>query len=113
VGLGFAAPTVGTLLSEIRGILRRQGDRRFRPVPTPPRLLKQIATMADRFGTSQRATALIGLRYFASETLYATSTELGARLTVPDLVRCIGLPSAADTLGPPVPTFYDGWQRIS
>jgi nucleoside-diphosphate-sugar epimerase len=107
ISLGVHAPTVGALAAEIASVLEQDG-RPLRVVPVKRSAILRASALADRFGSGPRATALIGLRYFASSTVYLSSLDFASRLTMSELVQAAGLTSAAGPAAA-LPTYYDGW----
>jgi len=109
ISLGAHAPSVGALASEIMSRLHAEDSKRYRLVTARPALLLALSSMADRFGSGPRATALIGLRYFASSTLYESNVGFAARLTMVDLVRAAGLLPTRFSSNDASSTYYEKW----
>lgn len=106
LGQGAAAPLVASIAREAAAA--SLGDTRVfpRPVRMPARWLNRISEHADRLEESSRNSALIGLRYFASRTVY-TGVGLGQEVSLRSLVRTLGMPVQVE---PPVlDTYYASW----
>jgi nucleoside-diphosphate-sugar epimerase len=106
VGQGAAAPLIGAVAHEAAAASRGTLGRMPRPVPVPRRWLLRVSAMADRASRGVTGSAAIGLRYFASPTVFVTE-GLGAEVSLRSLVRTIGLPHQrpAEELD----RYYDGW----
>lgn len=106
ISLGAHAPTVGALAAEVAAVLAERGTP-LRLVPTRPAVIMRASALADRFGSGPRATAVIGLRYFASTTTYLSTLDL--TLTLSDLVQASGLTPVAVEPVAALPSYYDRW----
>jgi nucleoside-diphosphate-sugar epimerase len=106
LGQAAGAPLVESIARE--AVAASLGDTRLfpRPVRTPARVLNAISRQADRLDESSRNSALIGLRYFASKTVY-TSSGLGREVSLRSLVRTLGMPTQAHP--PAVDSYYASW----
>lgn len=106
IGQGAGAPLVETFAREAF-VAALQDTREFpRPVRTSARWLRAVSQQADRWDESSRTSAVIGLRYFASPTVFA-SRGLGRDVSVRNLVRTLGMPYAPQP--PAVGSYYAGW----
>lgn len=106
VGQGAAAPLIGAVAREAMAAGRGTLERIPRPVVVPARWLRRVSSAADRGGRGPAAAAVIGLRYFASPTVFVTS-GLGADVSLRSLVRTLGLAHQRDTSK--LDRYYDGW----
>jgi nucleoside-diphosphate-sugar epimerase len=105
VGLGHASPNAGALLTEAAR-LGMGYEKPVRPVPSPAKPLMAISELADRFGRGRRTTLLIGVRYFASSTVYL-SEGLGQDVSLAALVRTL---VRRPRLEPQtLPSYYTRW----
>ncbi len=106
LGQAAGAPLVESIARE--AVAASLGDTRLfpRPVRTPVRVLNAISRQADRLEESSRNSALIGLRYFASKTVY-TSSGLGREVSLRSLVRTLGMPVQGQP--PAVDSYYASW----
>jgi nucleoside-diphosphate-sugar epimerase len=105
VGLGHASPSAGALLSEAAR-LGMGYEKPVRPVPLPAKPLMAISELADRFGRGRRTTLLIGVRYFASDTVYLSS-GLGQDVSLAGLVRTLVRRPRLEPAE--LPSFYTRW----
>ncbi|HEX3784132.1 MAG TPA: SDR family oxidoreductase [Pseudonocardiaceae bacterium] len=106
IGQGAGAPLVEAFAKEAAAATH--GDTRLfpRPVRMPARWLRAVSAQADRLPESPKNSAVIGLRYFASKTVF-TSSGLDREVSVHSLVRTLGMPYQAQ---PPVlDSYYAGW----
>lgn len=110
VGLGYAAPLVGTVLAEIAVRTRHLPVPAPRPVAVPRAALMQLSNLADRFGRGASSSRLIGLRYLGSRSRYPGSGNLTASLSVAQLVTAMGFYEAAP---PPASSYYESWLTAS
>jgi len=106
LGQGAAAPLVASIVREAAAA--SLGDTRVfpRPVRMPARWLNRISEQADRLEESGRNSALIGLRYFASRTVYV-GAGLGTEVSLRSLVRSLGMPVQLQP--PALDTYYASW----
>ena len=75
-------------------------------MPSPAKPLMAVSELADRFGRGRRTTLLIGVRYFASSTVYLSS-GLGQDVSLAALVRTlVRRPRLEPTA---LPSFYSRW----
>jgi nucleoside-diphosphate-sugar epimerase len=103
---GAAAPLIGAIVTEA-GVSSRESRMHVpRPVPVRASWLRAVSSVADRVGEGPMGSALIGLRYFASSTIFE-SEGLGCEISLRSLVRTLGLPHPATPV--PVDSFYQGW----
>jgi myxalamid-type nonribosomal peptide synthetase MxaA len=105
VGLGHASPNAGALLTEAAR-LGMGYEKPVRPVPSPAKPLMAISELADRFGRGRRTTLLIGVRYFASSTVYLSS-GLGQDVSLAALVRTLVRRPRLEPAT--LPSFYERW----
>jgi nucleoside-diphosphate-sugar epimerase len=105
VGLGHASPNAGALLAEAAR-LGMGYEKPVRPVPSPAKPLMALSELADRFGRGRRTTLLIGVRYFASSTVYL-SEGLGQDLSLATLVRTLVRRPRLEPAA--LPSFYARW----
>jgi nucleoside-diphosphate-sugar epimerase len=105
VGLGHASPSAAALLAEAAR-LGMGYEKPVRPVPAPARPLMAISELADRFGRGRRTTLLIGVRYFASPTVYL-SAGLGREISLAALVRTVVRRPRLEPVA--LPAFYSRW----
>jgi hypothetical protein len=105
VGLGHASPNAGALLNEAAR-LGMGYEKPVRPVPSPAKPLMAISELADRFGRGRRTTLLIGVRYFASPTVYL-SEGLGQDVSLATLVRTLVRRPRLEPAA--LPQFYERW----
>jgi nucleoside-diphosphate-sugar epimerase len=106
VGQAAAAPFVESFIREAAVATERDPRRFPRPVRVPARWLKAVSQQADRLGEHPKNAAAIGLRYFASRTVY-TGPGLGREVSVRSLVRTLGMPLHEDP--PRLNSYYAGW----
>lgn len=97
VSLGHQAPMVGWILSEIAAWLRHTGQPSFVPLRVPPGWLRAVSEYGDRYGTSPRAAAWIGMRYMAGRSVYLSDQPYDREVSVAALRTALGLevPQAA------------------
>jgi nucleoside-diphosphate-sugar epimerase len=106
IGQGAGAPIVEAFIREAAVASEREPRGFPRPVRAPASWLKAVSRQADRLGESPNTAAAIGLRYFASRTVYQ-SDGLGRDVSVRSLVRTLGMPLRADPVR--LNTYYAGW----
>ncbi|MCE6993966.1 SDR family oxidoreductase [Saccharothrix sp. S26] len=106
IGQAAAAPFVESFIREASVAAQREPQSFPRPVRMPPNWLKAISLQADRLDEHPRNAAVIGLRYFASRTVY-TGTGLGREVSVRSLVKTLGMPLHDDP--PKIGSYYAGW----
>ncbi|MGH3548693.1 MAG: SDR family oxidoreductase [Pseudonocardiaceae bacterium] len=106
ISQGAAAPLVEAFAKEAAAATH--GDTRLfpRPVRMPARWLRAVSQQADRLNESPKNSAVIGLRYFASKTVFASS-GLGCDVSVRSLVRTLGMPHRPQL--PVINSYYAGW----
>ncbi len=114
ISLGDAAPTLASLLAEMRSAQHAAMIRPVRVIQLPSRRLLELSLVADRFGTSVGSSMLIGLRYLASSARYQTTETFGATLTLADFLTSLGyrraLPAPDGTAAPrPTNPYYEQW----
>lgn len=106
IGQGAGAPIVDAFIREA-SVGSERDPRTFpRPVRVPARWLKAVSAQADRLEESPTNAAAIGLRYFASRTVF-TGEGLGREISIRSLVRTLGMPLVEEPtrLG----SYYAGW----
>jgi nucleoside-diphosphate-sugar epimerase len=106
IGQGAGAPIVEAFIREAQMASEREPRTFPRPVRLPASWLKAVSRQADRLDESPTNAAAIGLRYFASRTVYA-GEGLGREVSVRSLVRTLGMPLAADPVR--LNSYYSGW----
>ena len=110
VGLGMAAPLVGSLLAEASARTADGPNPVPRPMPAPAWVLRRASAGADRVGLGPGAARTIGLRYLSSSTLYPGRGNLEAVLPIGDLVTAMGFPPPST---PALPGYYAPWLTSS
>lgn len=106
LGQSAGAPIVEAFIREASVASEREPSTFPRPLRLPPALLKAVSRQADRLDESPVNAAAIGLRYFASRTVY-TGAGLGREVSVRSLVRTLGMPLAAEPAR--LNSYYSGW----
>lgn len=106
IGQGAAAPIVEAFIREAAVASEREPRTFPRPVRMPARWLKAVSRQADRLDESPTIAAAIGLRYFASRTVF-TGAGLGREVAVRSLVRTLGMPLAEEPAR--LNSYYSGW----
>ncbi|HEX4225733.1 MAG TPA: SDR family oxidoreductase [Pseudonocardiaceae bacterium] len=106
IGQAAGAPIVEAFIREASVASEREPSTFPRPVRLPATWLKAVSRQADRLDESPTNAAAIGLRYFASRTVY-TGAGLGREVSVRSLVRTLGMPLAADPVR--LNSYYSGW----
>lgn len=106
IGQSSAAPMVESFIREAHAASRRDPAGFPRPVRAPSAWLKAISRQADRLPESPDTAAAIGMRYFASGTVYS-GAGLGREVSVRSLVRTLGMPMVEEP--PRLNTYYSGW----
>ncbi|NKY97192.1 SDR family oxidoreductase [Nocardiopsis alborubida] len=106
IGQAAAAPMVESFIREASIASRRDPSSFPRPVRVPPAWLKAVSRQADRLHESPDTAAAIGMRYFASGTVYSGS-GLGREVSVRSLVRTLGMPLADEPTR--LNSYYSGW----
>ncbi|MGP4115083.1 SDR family oxidoreductase [Streptomyces sp. 4N509B] len=106
IGQAAGAPIVEAFIREAAVASRRQPTAFPRPVRAPAAWLKAVSRQADRLAESPTNAAAIGLRYFASPTVY-TGAGLGQDVSIRSLVRTLGLPLADEPVR--LDSYYAGW----
>ena len=106
VGQGAGAPLVEAFAREAAEATL--GDTRLfpRPVRMPARWLRAVSQQADRLNESPKNSAVIGLRYFASKTVF-NSSGLDREISIRNLVRTLGMPHRPQP--PALGSYYAGW----
>ncbi|WP_020667188.1 SDR family oxidoreductase [Amycolatopsis nigrescens] len=106
IGQGAAAPLVEAFAKEAAAATH--GDTRLfpRPVRMPAKWLRAVSQQADRLDESPKNSAVIGLRYFASKTVFSSS-GLDTDVSVRSLVRTLGMPHRPQA--PVLDSYYAGW----
>jgi nucleoside-diphosphate-sugar epimerase len=105
VCLGAKAPLIESIVREAAASQRGQ-DVVPGPIRVPARWLQRASLLADRGGQGPRSAALIGLRYFASGSVFETS-GLDRDISLQSLVRTLGLPHRTEP--PPISSYYGEW----
>ncbi|MFI2189699.1 SDR family oxidoreductase [Streptomyces sioyaensis] len=106
IGQGPAAPIVEAFIREAAVASEREPSTFPRPVRLPANWLKAVSRQADRLDESPTNAAAIGLRYFASRTVY-TGEGLGRDVSVRSLVRTLGMPLTDEPVR--LNSYYSGW----
>ncbi|SDZ00110.1 Male sterility protein [Amycolatopsis xylanica] len=106
IGQAAAAPFVESFIREAAVASEREPRSFPRPVRMPATWLKAVSKQADRLDEHPKNAAAIGLRYFASRTVY-TGSGLGREVSVRSLVKTLGMPLHDDP--PKINGFYAGW----
>lgn len=106
IGQAAGAPLVESFIREAALASEREPSSFPRPVRMPAPWLKGISLQADRLDEHPKNAAAIGLRYFASPTIYA-GAGLGRDVSIRSLVRTLGMPQHHDP--PKLSGFYAGW----
>jgi nucleoside-diphosphate-sugar epimerase len=106
IGQGAGAPIIEAVIREAAVASEREPRAFPRPVRLPASWLKAVSRQADRLDESPKNAAAIGLRYFASRTVYAGS-GLGRDVSVRSLVRTLGIPLTAEPVR--LNSYYSGW----
>jgi nucleoside-diphosphate-sugar epimerase len=106
IGQAAAAPFVESFIREAAVASEREPRSFPRPVRMPAKWLKAVSKQADRLDEHPKNAAAIGLRYFASRTVY-TGSGLGREVSVRSLVKTLGMPLHDDP--PKINGFYAGW----
>ena len=107
IGLSDDAPTVSAILAEVDADLRADGRPGVRSARAPKSWLQEVSLVADRFAVGLHASAMIGLRYLASASVYDASDALPVRPTLRQLLVAAGLVRPHDAR--PTPAFYERW----
>lgn len=106
VGQGVAAPLVEAFAREASAASRHEPRSFPRPVRAPSAWLKAISRQADRLAESPRTSAYIGLRYFASDTVFVSS-GLDREVSLRTLVQTLGMPHQAEPAD--LSGYYAAW----
>lgn len=106
IGSAAAAPFVESFIREAVVAAEREPTSFPRPVRMPAKWLKAVSRQADRLEEHPKNAAAIGLRYFASPTVY-TGPGLGRDVSIRSLVRTLGMPMHEEP--PAMSGFYAGW----
>lgn len=106
IGRSADAPLVEAFVREAAVASEREPHGFPRPVRMPASWLKTVSRQADRLDESPINAAAIGLRYFASRTVY-TGAGLGQEISVRSLVRTLGLPRSGEP--GKLNDYYAGW----
>jgi nucleoside-diphosphate-sugar epimerase len=106
LGQSADAPIVESFIREASVASEREPRTFPRPVRAPAAWLKAVSRQADRLGESPNNAAAIGLRYFASRTIYV-GAGLGRQVSVRGLVRTLGMPLGAEPVR--LNSYYAGW----
>lgn len=107
MGQSTSAPFVEAFIQEAAIASAPEPSQFPRPQRVPARWLLGVSRQADRLPESPRNAALIGLRYFASPTIYE-GPGLGREYSITSLLGTLGMPRRVDP--PPLPSYYAGWQ---
>lgn len=106
IGQAAGAPIVEAFIREAACAAEREPRSFPRPVRVPASVLRAVSRQADRLGESPVNAAAIGLRYFASKTVYA-GEGLGRDVSVRSLVRTLGMPLQDQPVR--LNSYYAGW----